>query len=487
MNILDRYILFSYVKRLLSVFVILMLIFIIQTIWLFIDELAGKGIGIDIILKFLLYYTPKLIPLVLPLSVLLASIMTYGTFAENYEFAAMKSTGISLQRALRGLIFFHLLLAIGTFYFANNIIPLAEIKSINLRRNLAKLKPTLAITEGIFNDIGEINIKVAEKYGENDRFLRDVTIHEKTPDEINNIVLKAAKGELQSGSNIGNELQLVLFDGHRYEEIIPEKLRDRERILHARVSFDKYIMNIDLSQFNNVDLSQEDYKTFYRMQKVDQLSESIDSLAIQYKNLREAFANNFSRVNGFGVLNPAETDSIFNDSIVKYFKNPLQFLSDEQYYRHGQVINNASQSITGIINTLDGRKKIYFIQQKLVNLHINTLNGKYTIGFGVFFLFLIGATLGAIIKKGGLGIPVVLAIIIFLFYHFIGMFAENASEDGSISPVFGSWVSVIVVGIFAFYLTRQATRDLKILNLDRIQVPIIYFIEKVKKSIKTKE
>jgi lipopolysaccharide export system permease protein len=184
-KIIDRYILTTYLTRLASVFFILMFIFIIQTFWLFIDEFAGKGLDAEIIFKFLTYYSPKLYPLVMPLSVLLASIMTYGTFAENYEFAAMKSTGISLQRALLGLTIFHFFLGVGSYYFSNNVIPYGEFKYFNLRRNLAKLKPALAITEGIFNEIGEMNIKVTRKYGENNRFLEDVIIHEKSPDNQN--------------------------------------------------------------------------------------------------------------------------------------------------------------------------------------------------------------------------------------------------------------------------------------------------------------
>ena len=139
-----------------------MFIFVIQTFWLFIDELAGKGLDLLIIGKFLLYYSPKLIPLVLPLSVLLASLMTFGSLSENYEFAAMKSTGISLQRALLGLVIFHVALGIGTFYFSNYVIPYGELKSYNLRRNLAKLEPTLAIREGIFNEIGQYNINLEQ-------------------------------------------------------------------------------------------------------------------------------------------------------------------------------------------------------------------------------------------------------------------------------------------------------------------------------------
>ena len=198
MKIIDKYILKSYLIRLISVFGICLFIFIIQTFWLFIDELAGKGLDILIIGQFLVYYSPKLIPLVLPLSVLLASLMTFGTLSENYEFAAMKSTGISLQRALLGLSIFHILLGIGTFYFSNHVIPYGELKSYNLRKNLAKLKPTLAIREGIFNEIGQYNIRVEKKYGDNNRFLKNVIIHEYTPDKKNNIVIKADRGEMKN-------------------------------------------------------------------------------------------------------------------------------------------------------------------------------------------------------------------------------------------------------------------------------------------------
>ena len=148
MKILDKYILKSYMKKFFSFFILIMFVFIFQTIWMFIDDLAGKEVDYEIIFKFLLYYTPKLIPLILPLTVLLASIMTFGDLAENYEFAAIKSSGISLIRSMRSLIVFNLILCISVFFVSNNLIPYAEFKSYNLRKNLAKVKPTLAITEG---------------------------------------------------------------------------------------------------------------------------------------------------------------------------------------------------------------------------------------------------------------------------------------------------------------------------------------------------
>ena len=163
LKILDRYIISQYLTRLGSIFAICMLIFVVQTFWLYIDDLAGKGLDSEIILKFLIYFTPKLVPIVLPLSILLASLMTFGSLAENYEFAAMKSTGISLIRSMTGLFLVHIVIGSVSFYFSNHVIPAGEVKSYNLRRNLAKLKPAIAIREGIFNDLGQMSIKVKRK------------------------------------------------------------------------------------------------------------------------------------------------------------------------------------------------------------------------------------------------------------------------------------------------------------------------------------
>ena len=187
---------------------------------------------------------------------------------------------------------FPFFLGIGSFYFSNHVIPLGEFKYFNLRRNLAKLKPALAITEGIFNEIGEMNIKVSRKYGEDNRFLEDVIIHEKSPDNKNRVVIKAKRGELKSAS-IGQELQLILFDGNRYEEIYSSRAQELRKLKHAKVSFNEYVLNIDLSQFNNVDLDEEKYTSTYRMQKADELNHSIDSLKRVFRRERVSYARNF--------------------------------------------------------------------------------------------------------------------------------------------------------------------------------------------------
>lgn len=473
MKIIDRYILSSYLRRLLGVFAICMIIFIIQTFWLFVDDLAGKGLDIIIILRFLLYYSPKLVPLVLPLSVLLASLMTYGDLAENYEFAAMKSTGISLQRAMRSLILFHVVLGIGSFYFSNYVIPFGELKSYNLRKNLAKLKPALAIREGIFNDLGSISIKVEDKYGKDNRFLTDVVIHEKSPDQKNNIVIKAENGELISETSDAM-LQLVLYNGNRYEIIQPQKAVDRRRHPHAKVAFEQYNMNIDLSEFNNIDLEEENYKSTFRMQKVDQLNKNIDSLEGVFSKQKEVFAANFKKSSPVTALSKNNGTIKELDSILQ--ANVLNFAQVSRNYQWIEITQGALSKTRRKLSTLENKKKSFFVMQKFINLHKITRNDKYTLMFASIILFLIGASLGAIIRKGGFGLPLVLAVIIFLTYHYIGMFGKNAAEDNSISPDLASWISTLIFGPLAYFLTRRASTDKGFINLDGILVPINQFL-----------
>ena len=399
--------------------------------------------------------------------------MTYGDLAENYEFAAMKSTGISLQRAMRSLIIFHVFLGIGSFYFSNYVIPFGELKSYNLRKNLAKLKPALAIREGIFNDLGSISIKVEDKYGEDNRFLTDVVIHEKSPDQKNNIVIKAENGELISETSDAM-LQLVLYNGNRYEIIQPQKAVDRRRHPHAKVAFEQYNMNIDLSEFNNVDLEEENYKSTFRMQKVDQLNKNIDSLEGVFSKQKEVFAANFKKSSPGTALAKNNGTIQELDSILQ--ANVLNFAQVSRNYQWIEITQGALSKTRRKLSTLENKKKSFFVMQKFINLHKITRNDKYTLMFASIILFLIGASLGAIIRKGGFGLPLVLAVIIFLTYHYIGMFGKNAAEDNSISPELASWISTLIFGPLAYFLTRRASTDKGFINLDGILVPINKFL-----------
>ena len=456
MKILDRYILKSYLTRFIGVFAICFLIFIIQTFWLYIDELAGKGLDIFTIGKFFIYFSPKLVPLVLPLSILLASLTTYGTLSENYEFIAMKSNGISIVRSMVALLIFHVFLGIGSFYFSDNVVTYGELKSYNLRKNLAKLKPTLSIREGIFNDIGNMNIKVARKYGDNDQYLEDIILHSISDDEINRLVIKADKGEVRSEND--SYLQLILRNGNRYEELIASTAAEKQKYPHSRASFDEYILNINVSEFNNIDLDEENYRSTYKMQRVNQLKHNSDTLEIKFNNDKYSFGKNFMSGHTLRKLPNINSNQIelnnfnLNDSF-------LNLINDPEIYEINGVLSMANEEVDVYLRQLNNKKKLFFIQQKLINLHQLSMNERYSLVFACIFLFLIGASLGAIIRKGGLGLPLVLSIVIFLTYHYIGVFGKNAAEDSSISPFLGSWISTFVIAPFAIYLTKIVSAD----------------------------
>ncbi|WP_240740153.1 LptF/LptG family permease [Flagellimonas allohymeniacidonis] len=454
-----------------------MVIFIFQGIWLFIDDLAGKGLGLVIIGKFLFYYMPSLVDKVLPLTVLLSSILTFGTFAENYEFAAMKASGISLQRAMRSLIVFVILLGGVTFFFANNVIPKSEQKTFNLRRNIAKVKPAAAITEGIFSDFegtGEgMNIKVDKKFGEQDRFLENVIIHKKTQQGVNNTVIKAKSGELISSED-SDIIQLVLKDGNYYEELKPKAPKARRKHPFAKSDFETYTINIDVSELNNQDLEEDGNITTNKMKNVTRLVKDIDSLGKDNLKKVEAFSKNITgRMGAFPISK--EKDSIRGIRIKQNLtKVPEQEIEENekdsissvgdvldklQEWQRQQVFNNANTSVAGILTTVQAKKEELQKRFKFYNSHILSLHQKYALAFSCIILFFVGAPLGAIIRKGGLGLPMVIAIVLFLTYYFIGVFAGNYAKEGNIHPAIGAWMSTFIMLPLSILLTKRATAD----------------------------
>ena len=464
MPVLDRYILFSFLRTFFSFFFILMLIFVIQTVWVFIDEFAGKGLDISVLLRFLMYYSPKLIPLVLPLTVLLASIMTYGGLAEHYEFAALKSAGISLTRAMRSVFVISISLSGFAFYVANTVVPYSEFKTYNLRKNLAKIKPALAISEGVFNDLGESNIKVQDKYGPNDRFLTDVIIHQKQPDLKNTTVVKSEKGELKN-ADFSDGIQLVLINGNRYEELKPKRAnRRKKRYPHSRVSFGTYTMNIDLRDFNNVDLNETKYTNTYKMQDIDKLSFSIDSLQGIYNNDKVSYAKTTYIRTGVKAIHTTAKD----EKVV--YQGLTDYIAKYPFYAKKSISRQIKSKLNTLDSNLEAQKKTFFFKKKVINLHKIWYYDKFIVSFSVLLMFLIGAPLGAVIRKGGFGLPVVLALLIFLSYHFAGTFFKNSAEDGSITPFMGTTFPTIVLFALSLILIRRASADKGMFGFSNLSV-----------------
>ncbi len=465
MKILDRYILKTYLKTFLSVFVILMLIFVLQSIWLYISELAGKDLAPSVILKFLLYVTPTLIPLILPLTVLLASIMVFGQFAENYEFAAMKSTGISLQRAMKSLSIFILILGVGCFIFSNNVIPWANYNFYNLRKNIAKVQPAMAIAEGQFNDIGDYNIKVEKKSGEKGQFLEHVVIHKKGAQRSGNTTVIISKtGELKSNPD-SNILQLVLFEGHYYEEIFNKKPKDRSKKPHAKSYFEEYTINVDLEGLNDVDIDDKSYDNRYNMLDISSLNYTIDSLYKKKSDNLKTFSKTLYGRSMFENLyedKEVDTDSVFDGNIFSIYTGK----------QNVQILNLAKNTASSTKQIIKANKKNVSGSTKWLSKHVISLHEKYILGIACIILFFVGAPLGALIRKGGIGLPLVIAILLFLTYHFIGIFAKNSSLDGTLNPAFATWLSTLIMLPLSIYLTSRATKDRPLFESEGLLEPL---------------
>ncbi len=507
-----------------------MFIFIFQTIWLFIDDLAGKGLDIIIIGKFLFYLMPNLTEKVLPLTVLLSSILTFGTFAENYEFAAMKASGISLQRAMLSLIVFVTFLGGVTFYFANSVIPASEQKIYNMRRNIAKVKPAAAIEEGVFSDFEGMSIKVDEKFGEKDRFLKNVIIHQKTASNVNNTVIKAKTGELVS-SEASDVIQLVLKDGHYYRDVETKKSKKKRKYPFAKADFEVYRINIEIPEVDQ-DLEEERDISTDKMKNVSRLVKDIDSIKNDNLRIIGAFSKNIvNRMGGFvplvtpdstGTQTPSPNKSSVQmavspkiiakdvkDSALAVIQNspskarldstkksaPIQkgdslpitedVLDLFQDWQKVQIMNSARNSANSILSSVQGKKDEMQKRYKIYNMHILSLHKKYALALSCIVLFFVGAPLGAIIRKGGVGLPMVIAIILFLIYYFVGVFAGNYSKENNIHPILGAWLSTLIMLPLGIYLTKRATADKGMMNFGAITDYFKNLFKRKRKTIAT--
>lgn len=446
-----------------------MVIFIFQTVWLFIDDLAGKDLDIWIIGKFLFYLMPNLTEKVLPLTVLLSAILTFGSFAEKYEFAAMKASGVSLPKAMRSLIVFTLLLGIFTFIFANTVIPASEQKIFNMRRNIAKVKPAAVIVEGAFCNIEgtDMNMKVARKFGENDQYLEDIIIHQKSKTNLNTTVIKAKTGQLIS-SEESDIIQLVLNDGHYYEEIQKKSAKDNKKHPFNKSEFETYIKNIDISSLGSKDIEAESDITTNKMKNIARLSEDIDSLKSNNLKLVKAFSKSiYSRLGAFAIektdsLKTKEkvaTPKLNEGKALDTIKTIDGILTAIPEWQRTQLFNNAKSNVSNILSTIKSKKKELGKRYDNYYRHILSYHKKFALALSCIILFFVAAPLGAIIRKGGLGLPMVIAIILFLVYYFIGVFADNYAKKGEIHPVLGAWLSTLIMLPLSIFLTKRAAAD----------------------------
>ena len=465
MKILDRYILSRFIYNFIASLFIITLIFIFQTIWLYIDELVGKGLSIFVVIKFIALMLPNLIPLILPLTVVLSSIMTLGALGESYELAAMKASGVSLLKASRTLIIFMLLLSIAVFFTFNNLQPWSNRKVVALRESIRNKQPSLAISQGIFNNVQNFSIKVGRKTGENGEFLHDIVNHKINVKDQSRTVIKAKNGTLSGHKKGSDILQLVLKDGSYYEDVDNEQ---NANFPFVKAKFNTHILNIDISSLNeDINYNENAEKDYYRTMNISQLSYTLDSIVGDYRQEVKDFGENFYRRTGMNYI--SENQSIEKTSVKEKVKNVADLI--DRYKadsERSQIYSLAKDNISSLINNIDNNKENMEYQQKLINVYRLTLSDKIALAITCFVLFFVAAPLGAVIRKGGVGMPLVVAIGLFLAYYFSGLLTKNMATNGNINPYIAPWIPTFFLLPLGVYLTIFVNEDKSVGNFSEL-------------------
>lgn len=450
MKKLDQLVLKSAIGPFLVTLFIGNLVFLMQFIYRKLDEIVGKGLGIDVLAEFVMYASFTLVPYSLPLAVLIASIMTMGNLGERYELVAMKSSGVSLLRILRPLIIAAFVMSGVAFFFSNTVMPFSLLKLSALRWDIKNKKPTMLIEEGIFfNDLENMTMKVDRKG--KDGTLYDLVIydHRKAGEAT---VIKADSAKIIN-SDSTSYMVLDLMDG----KIHTEKEFKNEYIRYA---FKRQNFPIDMSSFQMSNTDESLFKGNPKIKNIARINHSLDSLNLKkgdrIQKLREKLPFHFKALD----YSKSLPDSLITENITlkdKVKKDSLRIYQD--------AINRVKFQKQEIAAKQTSLKNI----NKLINDHKIAWYQKFALAFSCVILFFIGAPLGALVRKGGFGMPIVISIFFYLLYYIINITGTRLAENGQVSPLIGIWLSTIVLLPLAILLTRMAVLDMKMNPFASIQ------------------
>ena len=475
MKILDRYILKTFLVPFAATFLIVLFVLVMQVLWQTFENIAGKGISLHFIFKFLYYTTLIITPQALPIGVLLSSIMALGNLGENYEFAAAKSAGVSLQRLVRPLFFLTIILSGINFLFLNNIYPYAVLKQKNLYLNIKKKKPAMALVPGSFNsDIPGFQIKFDEKYGEEENLLKKVLIYDLTGGNGNQKVITAEKGKIVSEEG-SRYMTLILYDGFYYEEHVKSAKTSlkKKKMAASNASFKEYEFNIDISSVTgDDDLNKTNHTKNYMMLSLGQLGDTIPNLKASYYETLLIKSKNIYAATAAKELY-AYPDSLKSKNI------DSNIIENFDLDNKINILNTAASKTGRALSSLKNNASSIKWKRKNLNFFDTEYYNRIAFSLSCLILFFIGAPLGSIIRKGGFGLPMILAIAIYVTYFFSNTFGKNLAEESSISAFWGAWIAALIMVPLGILLTRRATKDKGLFNIDIITRPILNFLQKL--------
>lgn len=457
-----------------------------QFFWLYMDELIGKGLGIGLILELLFFMSTTLVPMALPLAVLLASIMTFGAMGENYELVAIKSSGVSLLRVMRPLFIFMLGISTLAFFFSNNIIPVANLKAYTLLYDLRNSKLSLSIREGQFNN--EINgyaIRVGSK-SKDGKTIKNVIIYDNSGGMGNDKLVLAKSGEMITSPD-KRYLIFRLYDGWRYEEMGNGRSNMDPKLSQYRMQFKQSDKIFDLSAFTKVKHSDESiFKGGQAMMNIVQLEQNIDSMK---RNSGRTADNVTNYINNFiTVCTPQQPElkdkiEVLQTPSRTYKDNFSELFSDSLRKRMIDMAESQTRSAKMYVDIAAKDKEL---KDDLLTSFLIEWHRKFALSLACLLLYLIGAPLGAIIRKGGIGLPLIIAVSFFVTYIIVSKTGEQLSKTHALKPYLGMWLSSLMLVPFAFVFIREARNDSKLFSKEwytRNFAKLVQLVKKKDKSI----
>lgn len=469
MKRLYSYIIKSFVGPFILTFFICIFILLMQFLWKYLDDLVGKGLENEIIIELMSYAAMSLVPLALPLAVLLASIMTFGNLGERFELLAIKASGVSLLKIMRPLIFFNIIVTLAAFFLADQVIPVTNAKFAALLWSVKEQRPEMIIKEGIFsNEIDNYSIKVSDRDPKTNALL-DIMIYDHTDRKGNVNVTIADSGYL----NISDDKQymiLKLYNGESYTDTKPEDRKAKEKFPFRREKFEFQNVVIGVKDFDLKRTDEKYFKANYKMLKNVQLTTAIDSLKSKY-DVREKLVTTGlkynklldSRITNFYKKDSISIDSLENTKLEASFDSLFSSLSKIQRSSILSTAQRFSQQNQRVI--LQYESDIYS-RLVWINKHIVEWHKRYTLSLACLIFFFIGAPLGAIIRKGGFGMPVVVSILFFISYYLVSVISEKVAREGVWEIDMVLWAPTFFYLIIGILLTHQAVTDSLLLNKD---------------------
>ncbi|MBR4138216.1 MAG: LptF/LptG family permease [Bacteroidales bacterium] len=473
MKKLNIYIIRQYIGTFIFTFVVAIFILLMNFLWTWVDELIGKGVEFSVMFKLLFFTSVTFVPMALPLAILLSSLMCFGNLGEYYELVAMKASGISTWKVMRPLLYFSLTMSVMGFFFSNNVMPVANLKMQSTLYDVTHKKMTLEVPEGVFyRGIDKYVIKIAKK-SKDGNWMYDVMVYDHT-DNKGNVKVTVADSGYMAMTHSQREMILTLYDGYNYTEMIDDKDYRTNRPFQ-KMAFKRQIVTFDMSQFDMKHMSEEAFKKHQTMLNIKQLNVAIDSLNLAYDNRMEH--NNEALINRFQHLNADQElyeradkklkkkkgDAIENDTIPIFLWPLLNNIPEKE---RQPIISMALNSTTNMKESLSITTNSMRRDRTNIKKHEQVLNQKFTLSVACILFFFIGAPLGAIIRKGGLGMPVVVSVVFFVIYYVITIIGERVAVNGDMSVFLGAWISSIVLFPVGIFLTFKATTDADLLDAE---------------------